>query len=127
MLKYKVIPLSQFTAFEKEKEALNQAQQLEEKISSYPKPTQNKIKKLLKVFEENGLEIDKTGTVKAITGYFDSEWNILPYTLYCIRAKDKPSDFENFANLISTIKFPKGLLSLTVSKHVKKVARRKVE
>ncbi|CAL8119174.1 unnamed protein product [Orchesella dallaii] len=126
MDKYKVIDFKTFEAFEREKEQLKQSQELTEKLASFPKLTQKKLKQVLQVLEDNGVSIDSTGKVQPIPGFFDTSWNILPYAVYCVRGKEKPAEFDRFVNLIAEFKFPKGLLSTKVAKDVKKTTRRKV-
>lgn len=100
-------------------------QNLDEKLTLYPKKLAKKIKAILTVLAASGLKWNIIGTVQPNPPDFPVHWNILEMTAFCVGVKGRePSYLSSFVNLLVTADISS---ELVVPKIRKKILKRKRE
>lgn len=92
---------------------------LDDKIRQLAQHTQRKVKKLIASLENSGYSLDKSGYIRG--GSLQD--SVLPYLLYAIKGRDKPSDWTTFASILASCKLPKDILSARASLDVRRARR----
>lgn len=100
-------------------------QNVDDKLSEYPKRFAKRIKAVLVSLSTSGLRWDVLGNVQGNSAEFPTSWNVLQLTSYCIQPKGPvPNFLDSFINLLLQTKVQEDLLSPKIRK---KIAKRKKE
>ncbi len=116
---YKVVPLSIYSKCMEESEKKSAKEQLDQ----LPKLAQRKAKRLLDIFQENGVTWDEQGKLTNSPNELSQGTNIIPLVEFAVRGKNKPDGWNNFALFLGTIKIPKYLLCATAIRDVKRAKK----
>lgn len=123
MEKFKVIKLSEYQEYLRDREKIKECNQLSERLSKLPKGTVRKVKILLEKLKEGGITYDNTGVVTNPPKEFSETFDILPFVTYAVQGKEKPTNWDLFLPLLKELKLPKDLLSTKAIKDAKKKRR----
>lgn len=95
--------------------------EVDEKLSAYPKRVVKKIKTLLTFLSAGGITWDLLGYCTSYTLELNPSWSVLEYTTYAVLGKgDEPPPFMQFIQLVIRLKAP---ITLFCSKIQKKILK----
>lgn len=102
--------------------------EVDEKLSAYPKRVVKKIKILLTFLSAGGITWDLLGYCTSYTPELNTSWSVLEYSTYAVLGKgEEPPNFMQFILLIIRLKAPYDIFCSKVQKKILRQEKKKIK